>query len=529
MPDSKVEYTTTEYTVEEGPRVEYTTTTTTTTVEEKTAVVDEKSEKHDYLDTSASSNDVTEEFDARGERIYTKSDAEKKLVRKLDYLYVMPFIAILNFLQFFDKSALNYAGVLGIQEDTGTTLGQFSWLGSLFYLGYLVYQAPNQFLLQRMPLAKYTGALIVLWGLVLAVTFEAKNFPQLAGLRFLLGFFEAAMYPCCIMLISTMYRRREQAARLGVVYICNGVAMAVGGFIGYGIGHMDGALGHKSWQWLMIILGAITIFFGIVIFFCLVDNPRSRFLRLTPEQLQIVDERQRDNTTVVTKEIKWSHVIESLKEPRYYCFCVASMLINFQNGALNTFSSIITKGFGFSGVDAILLTVPSGVVDIIYIVLILWYNNKYGNTLYCACAMLVFAIIGLILLIAIPVPKAKLLGLYLCWAYAAAYVMFLSSVANNVNGYTKKIFYSSSIIVFYTIGNFAGPLMMVSWQAPLYLGGMIAYIASNFICIFMFWFARMSMAKINKERLARGITQVPVGEEMKDMTDRENPNFIYRL
>lgn len=93
------------------------------------------------------------------------------------------------------------------------------------------------------------GALIVLWGLVLTVTFAAKNFAQLAGLRFLLGFFEAAMYPCCVMLISHMYRRREQASRIGVIYICNGLALSVGGFIGYGIGHMDGAMGHSSWQW----------------------------------------------------------------------------------------------------------------------------------------------------------------------------------------------------------------------------------------------------------------------------------------
>ena len=101
------------------------------------------------------------------------------------------------------------------------------------------------------------------------------------------------------------------------------------------------------------------MFFGIVIFFCLIDNPRSRFLKLTPEQSQIVDERQRDNTTVITKEIKWSHITESLKEPRYYFFCLASMLINFQNGALNTFSAIITKGFGFA-------------VSNIYIVIILF-------------------------------------------------------------------------------------------------------------------------------------------------------------
>ena len=43
--------------------------------------------------------DAGEEYNSKGERIYVQSDAEKALVRKLDFFYVMPFIAALNFLQ----------------------------------------------------------------------------------------------------------------------------------------------------------------------------------------------------------------------------------------------------------------------------------------------------------------------------------------------------------------------------------------------------------------------------------------------
>lgn len=98
----------------------------------------------------------------------------------------------------------------------------------------------------------------------------------------------------------------------------------------------------------MLILGVITVAFGLILFFFLVDDPRSSFLRLTPEQREIVEERIRDNAVVITRQIKYNQIIEALKEPRYYCFIFASMLINFQNGALNTFQSIITAGFGFS-------------------------------------------------------------------------------------------------------------------------------------------------------------------------------------
>ena len=192
------------------------------------------------------------------------------------------------------------------------------------------------------------GPLSSFWGLVLLLTFLGRDFSQLAALRFLLGFFEAGIYPCCIMLISALYRRNEQAGRIGLVYICNGVAMAVGGLIGYGIGNMHNVAGLAAWQWIMIILGAITMVFGIFSFFFMVDNPRAKVLRLTPEEEKIVDLRTRDNAVVRNKTINTSHIFESLNEPRFYIFCLASMLLNFQNSALNTFSALITKGFGFT-------------------------------------------------------------------------------------------------------------------------------------------------------------------------------------
>jgi hypothetical protein len=166
-------------------------------------------------------------------------------------------------------------------------------------------------------------------------------------------------------------------------------------------------------------------------------------------------------------------------------------------------------------------------VDCIYIAFAIWYNRRYGQTLHLACVLLFIAIIGLLLLVVIPIPQVKLLGLYMCWSFAASYVLFLTALANNVNGYTKKIFYSSVVMVFYTIGNFAGPQMMVSSQKPLYLGGMIGYMAADAICIILLQIARFYMAKSNKERLENTSSEkIDVNE---DLTDVENPHFIYRL
>ncbi|CAO3654040.1 unnamed protein product [Cunninghamella echinulata] len=481
---------------------------------------------HNQLETVIDSKQVREQYDETGNHEYVQSKEEIRLVRRLDYIYVMPCIAAMNFLQFFDKSALNYATVLGIDTDTGVTRDQLAWLGSIFYLGYLIYQVPNAYFLQRVPIGRYVGSVIVIWGFVLAITCLATNFSQLAALRFLLGFFEAGIYPCCIMIISIMYRRREQAGRIGTVYICNGIAMSVGGLIGYGIGHLDMVHGLRGWKWIMIILGVVTIAFGFFCFFFLIDNPDSKHISSSDEVKAIITERILDNAVVRTKEIKTKHMIESLKEPRFYCFVLTSMFISFQNGALTSFSALITKSLGFDKFNSILLTIPAGVVDIIYIVIAIWVNRKYGHTLPTACILLLWSTIGLILLITIPAPKVKLLGLYMCWGFAAAYVLILTSLANNVTGYTKKIFYSSCMMVLYTIGNFVGPLMTMGQEAP-FIGGMIGYCVANVICMALLSFAHYSMAKENRRRLA--CTTNKVVDINDDLTDVENTNIIYRL
>lgn len=166
-------------------------------------------------------------------------------------------------------------------------------------------------------------------------------------------------------------------------------------------------------------------------------------------------------------------------------------------------------------------------VDCIYIAFAVWYNRRYGQSLHLASILLVIAIVGLLLLVVIPVPQIKLLGLYMCWSFAASYTLFLTALTNNVSGYTKKIFYSSSVMVFYTFGNFAGPQMMVPSQKPLYLGGMIGYMAADVVCIILLQIARYYMAKTNKQRLDN-----PSSEKVEvndDLTDVENPHFIYRL
>jgi fucose permease len=46
---------------------------------------------------------------------------------------------------------------MGLAEDTKTSASQFSYLATAFYVGYLFFEIPHGYLLQRLPVGKYLG------------------------------------------------------------------------------------------------------------------------------------------------------------------------------------------------------------------------------------------------------------------------------------------------------------------------------------------------------------------------------------
>jgi hypothetical protein len=107
-----------EFTIDHGDgKVEYIveeTSTTTTKMEEERQSFEyhESEEKVVYEDGAAEekatpgafetvidSKEIREVYNTTGELDYVQSPEEKALVRRLDFVYVMPCIAVMNFLQ----------------------------------------------------------------------------------------------------------------------------------------------------------------------------------------------------------------------------------------------------------------------------------------------------------------------------------------------------------------------------------------------------------------------------------------------
>lgn len=166
-------------------------------------------------------------------------------------------------LQFLDKLSLNYASAYTLIPDLGLRGQRYSWTASASNFGAVAWAIPTNFLLQKFPVGRYSGVMILIWGILLLCTAAARNFATIFALRFLLGMAEANIAPACMMICSMFYTRKEQPLRMCLFLSMNGAATALGSLIGFGLGHVKSDR-VASWQLIFLVIGAVNFLFGFV-------------------------------------------------------------------------------------------------------------------------------------------------------------------------------------------------------------------------------------------------------------------------
>lgn len=231
--------------------------------------------------------------------------------------------------------------------------------------------------MQRLPLGKYLGINIFFWGFFLIFQGAVQNFASLAALRALAGAAEACSDPSFMLITCMFYTRKEQPYKIGIWYVANGVGIALGGLLGYAIGHINGAL--ASWRYEFIIIGTLCCIWGIVIAIFMPDSPvKAKFL--TRREKRIAIERLKGNQTgIENKHLKPYQVKEAFLDIKLYLFFVLGCVCNIPNGGISNFGTIIIKGFGFSTLVTTLMQIPYGTLIACSILLCVWLNNRYEN------------------------------------------------------------------------------------------------------------------------------------------------------
>jgi sugar phosphate permease len=255
---------------------------------------------------------------------------------------------------------------MGLQQDTSITGDQFSLLAIVFYVTYLAFEFPTGYLMQRLPTAKYLGANVILWGLMVAITSAAKNWAALVTLRVLLGCFESAVAPALILITSMWYKKSEQPARVGFWYVGTGTGTIIGALTSFGFQFYMGD-NFTSWQIMFLLFGLITIAVGILVVIFMPDSPMTS--KLSREEKIWAIERLRENQTgIENKHFKIYQALECFKDPQTWLLSLITICSNVPNGAVSSYQATIIKGFGYTSKESALLSIPSGAIACIAVI-----------------------------------------------------------------------------------------------------------------------------------------------------------------
>ncbi|KAI1631112.1 MFS general substrate transporter [Biscogniauxia mediterranea] len=473
-------------------------------------------------------------------------DQYKKLKRKADR-YLLPLMWLCYGIQQTDKTSIGTQATFGLRDDTGLVGQQYSWLTTIFYLTYLIFEFPSNIILQRYLMGRTLSCYMICWGVIVLCVGFAQNFTQLVTLRALQGMFECCISPGFILVIGSWYTTREHASRSLVFQSANAGFGVIANLILYGIGTVQYQRGpeFQAWRYMSYFLGGLTILTGFTCLFLLGTPSEVRWL--SAEERKIANTRIMSNNTghdrTGIKKWKWKQARECLIDPCFWFAGINAFLSSVPNGGITTFGSIITTTFGFSNLQVILLDIPRNVFSVLFFVLIgLVTSRKKDLRLFFMMFSVVPPFVGFILMSMLSnEPQYKwtkwggyfmtvtaVIGLFLAWTL----------IPSNVAGRTKRTLTSSFTFVGYCVGNMVGSQIFVAKDAPRYIPGTVGCAVCYGIQFFLIvtWRVILVMRNRRRERqmLNDGLTEEDRAERARtlgeqDATDFENPYFRYTL
>ncbi|KAK7417227.1 hypothetical protein QQZ08_011706 [Neonectria magnoliae] len=434
---------------------------------------------------------IDDEQEQRGEIVELNEEdtakEEKAVLRKID-MVILPFMCFTFFLQYLDKQSLSYAAVFNLMDDLNMISSQYSWCSYVFYVGQLVSEYPFIYLMSRLQLTKFVGATVIIWGIICMCLAAPTNYAGFAAVRFFLGL------PC--RLPSSPSRpsdtaRRSTRLRTALWVTMNGVAQVV--------------------SCLLITLTTVA---GVAFFVLMPTGPRDAWF-LTPREkvvlsLRMAQDREGGDKTSFSLE----QLCETMLDPKAWAifwFGVLSPVLSF--------ASLVIKSIGYSQLDTMLYTAPSGAVQIF----VLWIGVAFCHFLprqrtLVVLVLIIPPLIGNVFLMKLDVTTGwgLIIASWLASCITASMSILLSLSASNVKGNTKR-----SIT-----------------QRPRYQEGVITVIVTwCLLFVAVVAYRRAMCMRDNKQRdeqassglgnAAREVVLDKHGAPKSDLTDKKDREFRY--
>ncbi|KIH91178.1 allantoate permease [Sporothrix brasiliensis 5110] len=469
---------------------------------------------------------------------------EAARLRRKAIRWILPLICVGYHLMYVDKQTLGSSAILGILDDAHLSANQYNWLSSIFYVGYLLAEWPQNLALQRFPVGKWLAGNLVVWGGILLLHIPCRSFGALFAVRFLLGLAEACVVPAFLLTLSMFFTYDEQAWLMPSMWAAGNSSPISSGLLSYGVLFIDTG-GFAPWKWFMVITGTLTVLYGVAVWFFFPDSPVSAHFYKTPdERAQSILRIASNHSGIEQKRFQRYQLVEALTDPKTWLFFFHAWSQEMANGLTNQYSLII-QSFGFTTLQTTLLGCLTGLVSLVSLLAAAWTLAKTKNArAWISAASYILPIVSCIMLLTLPWSNRNglLVAIYIRGTAGIAYSVVMIWAANCSAGHTKKTAVIALYHVGYGLGNILSPQLFQPQYKPRYLVTWavilgVACVLPTIIILYLRWYLQKENARRDALAAQQLIQEIGVvehvdesGERVEevvdarqlDLTDREN-------
>ncbi|MDY7579459.1 MFS transporter [Herbaspirillum sp. RTI4] len=267
---------------------------------------------------------------------------EKAVIRKVS-LRLVPFIALMFFINFLDRTAISFAGPNGLSKDLGLTAAQFGFAAGVFFIGYILLEIPSNLALYRFGARRWLARIMVTWGVVALLFTWVSSIPGLYALRFFLGVAEAGFFPGAILFLSMWVPSRHRSHILALFYLAQPLTIVIGAPVAALLIQANGTFGLEGWRLMFGGVAIPAIVVGIIAWFYLSDSPAQANWLTREEKSWLISELDREEQAK-TKE-RPARVGEAFCNPRVWQLSLVYFGLIYGLYALAFFLPTIIGGF----------------------------------------------------------------------------------------------------------------------------------------------------------------------------------------
>ncbi|QNI38706.1 MFS transporter [Edaphobacter sp. 4G125] len=186
---------------------------------------------------------------------------------KKRWLFVLPAAFITYSLAYVDRANYGFGAAAGLADTLHITGAQTSLLGSLFFLGYFLFQIPGARFARTRSARWIIFASLIAWGALAALTGVVRHFSLLAAIRLLLGIAESVIFPAMLLLLTRWFTREERSRANSILILGNPVTVlwmsAITGYLIQAVG----------WQMTFVLEGLPSVAWAVVWILIVRDRP----------------------------------------------------------------------------------------------------------------------------------------------------------------------------------------------------------------------------------------------------------------